>query len=247
MKEGIYQAIILRTKELGESDLLVSFITPESGRIKAIAKGAKKSKKRFVNALSNFYQVNIELSKPRRGKIPLILSAKLINPHRGILKDYRRMCIAGFLIELTEALFPWGAGDIHIFHLLKDSLDSLSEDRDCNSIPYVFEIKAMAIGGFKINTEECAICKRTYMGKGKAIFRADKGGIACMKCDRESRTKPELSPDTVKVIKEIYSLPFNQAKEIQLTEDITHELLPFIIAHRQYRLERPISTWKYIE
>ncbi len=247
MKDGIYQAIILRTQELGESDLLVSFITPEWGRKKAIAKGAKKSKKRFVNALASFYHVNIEIMNPKKGKLPLVSSARLINSYRGLTQEYKRVCIASFIIELTETLFPIGAGDKRIFNLLRESLNSLSKDDNYHLIPIVFEIKAMAIGGFRINIDECSICKRIYTGKGRAIFRADRGGIVCMGCDKESQNKPGMEPETVKLLKMIYDFPFNQAKELRLSKSAYDELIEVIKAHRDYRLELPIRTWKYLE
>jgi DNA repair protein RecO (recombination protein O) len=61
MKSYTSQAIIMRTKEFGETDLLVTLLTPDKGRLKGIAKGARKSRKRFVNCLDVFSLVELPI------------------------------------------------------------------------------------------------------------------------------------------------------------------------------------------
>ena len=105
----------------------------------------------------------------------------------------------------------------------------------------------MAIGGFMINLERCAICKRRYRAQGRAIFRADRGGIVCMKCDKESSDKPGMEPETVKIIKSIYELPIQEAKEIKINDKVLKEMISVLKIHREYRIEKPMRSWKYVE
>ena len=69
-------SIIMRVSEFGESDLLITFFTPTEGKIKGIAKGARRSKARFVNCLDIFSLVNLEYSqkKPNLPEIILYLN-----------------------------------------------------------------------------------------------------------------------------------------------------------------------------
>ncbi len=62
------EAIILQSKPTGESDLVVDFLSPDLGRLKGIAKGAKKSKKRFIHCLEPLSRSRLELfEKPSQG------------------------------------------------------------------------------------------------------------------------------------------------------------------------------------
>ena len=67
MKTYTSQSIIMRTKEFGETDLLVTFFTPDNGRLKGIAKGARKSRKRFANCLDVLCLTELEYSLKREG------------------------------------------------------------------------------------------------------------------------------------------------------------------------------------
>ena len=60
MKTHISPAIIMRVKELGEADVLVTFLTPERGQLKGVAKGARRSRRRFANCLETFSLVSLE-------------------------------------------------------------------------------------------------------------------------------------------------------------------------------------------
>jgi DNA repair protein RecO len=68
MKTHISPAIIMRVKDVGESDLLVTFFTPQRGRLKGVAKGARKSRKRFVNALDLFSLVTMDIQSWTAGE-----------------------------------------------------------------------------------------------------------------------------------------------------------------------------------
>ncbi|MBN1222119.1 MAG: recombination protein O N-terminal domain-containing protein, partial [Candidatus Aminicenantes bacterium] len=69
MKNHISQAIILGIQEFGETDLLVTFFTPGMGQLKGVAKGAKRSRQRFVNCLDTCSLVNLEYDKKEEGKL----------------------------------------------------------------------------------------------------------------------------------------------------------------------------------
>ena len=100
-------AIIMRVKEFGESDLLVTFFTKDNGRLKGIAKGARRSRKRFVNCLDIFSLVNIEYGRKRKGDLYFIHSGRLIDAYPGLRADFSTLSKASFMVELTEILFPW--------------------------------------------------------------------------------------------------------------------------------------------
>src|SRR4030042_941476 len=96
------QAIILSTKVFGESDKIVRFFTLTSGKVSGIAKGAKKSQKRFVNTLELFNVVNIEYFEKFGKGLVRIDNADLLEPNQEIGSGFRRMGTAGFITEFVE-------------------------------------------------------------------------------------------------------------------------------------------------
>ncbi|KPK18421.1 MAG: hypothetical protein AMK69_24880 [Nitrospira bacterium SG8_3] len=236
----------MRTQEFGESDLLVTFFTRDKGRLKGIAKGARKSRKRFVNCLDVFSLAELEYSLKREGSLYFLNSGRLINAYPGIRSDFTSLSKASYMVELTEILFPWGVADRKMFELLKGSLDALAEVEKGDIIPFVFEVKAMTLGGYGINSDKCSICGRPYKGEGRAVFKRDKGGIACLKCQQETAISPGLDPKTVEVIRLIQTHPLGSLVKLQLTEEIAEELKPILKLHREYHLGQRPKTANYL-
>ncbi|MGD8226489.1 MAG: DNA repair protein RecO [Desulfobacteraceae bacterium] len=248
MKTDISPAIIVRVKEFGESDLLVTFFTPAKGQLKGVAKGARRSRKRFVNCLDICSLVNLEYtSKRREGTLCLLHSGKLINGYPGLRSDFTALSKASFMIELTEILFPFGVSDPKMFELLKEAFAAMTEGEALNLIPVIFEVKAMALGGYRINLERCSMCGRPYKAEGMAVFNRAEGSISCLKCQPESALLPGMRPETVNALKQMQTEPLSDLKGIKLADEILKEIKTVLKLHREYRLERRVKTSKYVE
>ena len=247
MHTHLSPAIVMRVKDLGESDLLVSFFTPERGRLKGVAKGARKSRKRFVNALDIFSLVSMEYAHGRQGNLVFLHSARLTDAHPGLRTDFSSLSKASYMIELTEVLFPSGVAEPRMFELLKLSLDALSTQGKNDLIPLIFEFKAMAFGGYRIEPGRCCRCGRVYQQEGTAVFERERGGIACLKCARPSEISPLLKPAGVRAIETFQERPLQEAMELTLGSETMQELRSVLKLHREYRLERKLRTSKYVE
>ena len=247
MDNCLSTAIIMRINEYGESDLLVSFFTRDRGRLKGVAKGARRSLKRFVNCLDTFSLVTLEYRLKRSGSLHFIESGRLVDSFASIRTDYRTMSIASYLIELTEALFPMAMADQAMFDLLKTSLDLLDKGENRDFLPVIFETAAMRLGGFGINTEKCCICGRSYTGKGPAVFISERGGIACLKCRQITASSPKLSPDTVKWMCQVQAGNAEDLNNISVADEILVEIKPILKLHREYQLCRRLKTADCLE
>ncbi len=246
MQTELSLAVILKTIPYGESDLLVFFFTPGGGRLKGIAKGARRSRKRFVNCLDVFSLVRLEFSTRRTGEFHLIQSGKLVNGFPGLRRDFATLSCASYMVELTEVLFPTGVSDPEVFELLAGSLDRLSAGKDRDATCTVFEMRAMALGGFGLVFEACSVCGRAYRNEGRAVFTCESGGIACLGCLSEAAHRPVVSPETVRVIRLVQAGPWEAVQGVEVTEEIIAELRPVLRLHREYRLERELRTARYI-
>ena len=240
-------SIIMRVSEFGESDLLITFFTPIHGKIKGIAKGARRSKARFVNCLDIFSLVNLEYTLKKKDSLHFIHSGKLLNAFPGLRKDYSTLIKASYMIELTEILFPWQLPDRDMFEILKGSFEIMDKGGDIGMVPVYFELAAMALGGFGINLDKCCICGREYTGQGTAVFRPDTGGIACMRCQETTKMTPAMCPETVRTINTIQTCLSEGLMESCTSTDFFSEIKPVLKLHREYRLERSPKSAYYLE
>ncbi|MBW2608820.1 MAG: DNA repair protein RecO [Deltaproteobacteria bacterium] len=247
MKNCISPAIIMRIKEFGESDLLVYFFTLDMGRLKGVAKGARRSRRRFVNCLDNFCLVDLEYDLKGKGDLHFIHSGKLIDAYPGLRTDFATLSKASFMIELTEILFPWELPDRKMFELLKESFRLLANGGGGDLIPVIFEVKAMALGGYGINLEKCCTCGRTYTGEGTAVFKPGKGGIACLNCQEITAVSTGMSPGTVEIMRLIQSKAPDVFNKPAISDEIISEIKPVMKLHREYHLGQRTKTSSYLE
>ncbi len=246
MKTDITPAIIMRVKEIGESDLLVTFFTPQKGQLKGVAKGARKSRQRFVNALGLFSLVSLEYTPRREGNLHLLHSGKLLQAYPGLSSDFSSLSMASFMIEMADVLFPPGVSEPRMFELLSRSFEAFSRAVK-GDLLLVFEFKAMALGGYRIEIARCAKCGRPYQGEGTAVFKRESGGIACLRCERVSVFSSRLRPESVRAIEILQDRPFEEASGLNLDQDVIRELKAVLKQHREYRLEQKLRTSKYVE
>lgn len=247
MQTQLSSAVILRTIPYGESDLLVFYLTPGGGQLKGIAKGARRSRKRFVNCLEVFSLARLECSPRRTGDFHLIQSGKLVNGFPGLRRNFARLSYASYMVEMVQVLFPSGVSEPEVFEVLAGSLDRLSTGADCDSIWVVFELRAMALGGFALGIEACSVCGRPYKNEGRAVFMCSAGGVACLRCRSETVHRPGVSPATARVIKSVQAGPWDAVRGMEVPAEIIAELRPVFRLHREYRLERELRTSRYID
>jgi len=214
----VSESIITRTWEFGETDLLVSFFTADKGRLKGVAKGARKSSRRFANCLDSFCLTRLEYERKSGRDLHFLHSGKLIEGFPGLRTDFHALSLASYMIELAEALFPLGVSEPRMFVLLKNAFSALSGPTKKEELRIFFEAKALALGGYGINFERCCDCGRLYAGEGRAVFKQSKGGIACLRCEKESARLPGLDPDAARGLDKIQTTPLDDIQPAPLTE-----------------------------
>jgi len=195
-----FTAIIMRVREIRESDLLVIFFARDKGLLQGVAKGARRSLKRFVNCFETFSLVNLEYEVRGEDKPFFLHSGKLQHAFQGLRADFTALSRASYMIELTELLFPPGVSEPRMFDLLRDSLNALAEGECSARIPFAFELRALALGGYRINLEKCCRCGRAYKGEGLAVFIPERGAVACLKCRQPSAIHPPMGRKRSKLL-----------------------------------------------
>lgn len=247
METCLSPAIIMRVKEFGESDLLVTFFTPDKGQQKGVAKGARKSRKRFVNCLDLFSLVNLEYRTKKEHDLSLLNSAKLVDAYPGIRRDFSALSRASYMIELTGILFPSGVADREVFALLKRSLKWLADEPADGLCHIAFEARVMALGGYKIALDKCCICGRTFTGRGMGVFKKEKGGIACLNCEKPSRLAPSMRPESINLLGQMQSGLFEAGERPGSIGEIIEDIKSVLKLHREYRLDTRPKTACYLE
>jgi DNA repair protein RecO (recombination protein O) len=147
MKKAQTEAIVLRLTDYGEADRIVSLFTLEQGRISGIARGAKRSRKRFGGALESFAHLKLQLQLG--AGLPTLLSADICSIFLGIRAELAKIGSAAYACELVERLTPEAEANPRLFRLLFCYLERLDLAPPSPSDRRFFAVNLLKILGYQ--------------------------------------------------------------------------------------------------
>ena len=180
-REHRTRALVLRTFDQNESDRLVHLYTEQLGRVSAIAKGARRSKRRFPGALELFSLIDVRLVAPPRSELMRLESARVVQPLEGLSGDLARFAIACQFVELLDRLTAEGEGNPELFGFAVGLLDVLRAERADRLLALLVLLKALARLGYRPQLAACAACGGP-LGSGLVAFSSRHGGALCSAC-----------------------------------------------------------------
>lgn len=224
------EAIILQVKPYGEADLIVDFFSAQWGRMRGIAKGAQKSKKRFVHCLEPLNWVRLNLFEKQNNSLVRIDQGELIHPFPGIRKDYLKWGQAAFFCEMIKELFAVGDTNLSVFELVRESLKVLEQGKGYQEVFGIFQIRLLKIAGYALYLSSCLGCGKRSEEIDNPVFSLSRGGIFCLNClGRENGI--HLSPGAVHCLRQTMTMAMPQVFRIRFTrkmgEEIEHLLESF--------------------
>ncbi|MHB8907395.1 MAG: DNA repair protein RecO [Syntrophales bacterium] len=176
------EAILLRLLDYGESDRIVTFFTAWFGKVRGIAKGARRSRKRFANVLEPFCCSHLLFSRRGPESLALIESSEVISHFPLIRADLEKTLWASYLIDLTDQFTPDDKRNPEIFTLLRDFLYLINARPVTESILRFFEIRLLKLSGYDPVLDHCLICKKPVAQEILYRFHASDGGLTCTGC-----------------------------------------------------------------
>jgi len=244
------QAIVLDQRDYGEADLIVSLFDPERGKLQAIAKSARKSKRRFVNKLEIFTLLNAIL-RPSRAGLPVLEEAELLNSFFQLRQNVASYAAATLIREFLLAAAHEGDGDPEMFLLGLWAVESLDRGLPCRAVTAQFLIRYYDRIGYRPELEYCRECGATGAANLSWRFSAGKGGILCPLCatagGRLRHDQPiglPLQPGTAKFLSSCRAAPLARLGRLKIAGPPLEEALNILQRYGDVVLGREIVSWR---
>lgn len=238
---------VLRTLNYGESDLIITFYSHDFGKLKGIAKGAKRSKKRFVNVFEPFSLTNIIFTRKNRDTLAFIDTCDVIDHYDLIRHDLEKTLIASYFIDLTDHFSPEGKKNEKIFELLRDFLMLLGREKANDAAVRFFEMRLLRYAGFEPTLEHCLSCKTPLTNGGSYYFHPGEGGIKCSACARPDRYDQSISTGTVRTLILGKDMDIDKIKLVAISEALAQESRNLITGFISHILGREVKSLKVME
>ncbi|MGH9164626.1 MAG: DNA repair protein RecO [Acidimicrobiales bacterium] len=170
------QAVVLRTMRLGEADRIVTMVTPGRGKVRAVAKGVRKTSSRFGSRLEPISHVSLLLYEGR--ELDIVTQAETLDHFRAIREDLDRMRRAICLLEAVDQVAQERKASPRLYQMLVGALRSLAA-RDAALLVPAFFWKLVSLEGSHPLLDACATCGATDRLEA---FDLGEGGVLCRTC-----------------------------------------------------------------
>jgi DNA repair protein RecO (recombination protein O) len=228
------EAIVLRAIDYGESDRIVTFCTRDFGKVRGIAKGARRSRKRFANALEPFCCSRILFSRKNPESLALIEGCDVLSHFPGIRADLEKTLAASCLIDLTDQFTPEEKKSASSFCLLLDFLRLLEESVLTEAMLRFFEVRLLRISGYSPVLDQCTCCRTPIVKERAYRFDAARGGLTCSICAPGGREAIPVSLGTIRTLLLAQEMEIGRLGRLFLSDqsaDESRRLLAHFIRH----------------
>ena len=232
---GLYkdEAIVLKTIKLGEADRILTLMTRGNGKVRAVAKGVRKTKSRWGARLEPFTRVELMLYKGRKD-LDTITSADILTSFEAVRRDYSRLTAAAALADIVDKITPDRERAFSTYALLVGGLQAIADDKGGTVVP-AFLVKLLSVCGYHPELGACAGC-----GEGNALggFSPALGGVVCQECWDADDSAMRMPTERIALLSRLLASEFGEEASFEETEAVTAALRRYA----EFHLERPLRS-----
>jgi DNA repair protein RecO (recombination protein O) len=237
------EAIVLRTYPLREADLLVTLFTRAEGKVRGVARSAKKSKRRFGGALEPLTYVRVYYEDREGKELTRLDSCEVLESPLTTEVSYPRAVALGHVAEVLDELLPDREANDAVFRLTLSVLGTLRGPDIWMPVTY-FELWMTRLVGFLPEFSECMVCGRALNGH-KAYFHALADGLVC--ADDKRLASSEMSAESRTLAGQMFRAPAEHFAEERWPKTRGADLRKFLMQTLQRHIEKKLVTAGMLE
>ncbi len=242
------EAFVLKSLKYGESDKIVTFFSRSSGKIKGVAKGASKSRKRFGGTLEPLTEVRVTYFEKEGRELVRIDHCDLLQSHIGIQKQLKYYYALSYIAEITDLFSRVNEKDETYYRLIRAIVKSLEEGLALAICIRYFEIWTLKLQGLLPSLINCTHCG-SQIGKEGGFFVRQSHDFICLNCSkRYDQDLMKLNYESLSFI--LVTLKKN-VKEIEKSalfkKTVNETLEKFLNQLFLDFIEKPFLSYKYLK
>lgn len=253
MPARVSEAFVLQTWPFKEGDLIVSFLTRDFGKLRGVARRARRPKSGFGSGLERLSHIRMSYFQRENRELVNIDSCDLLHSQFGVLNDFASACALDFFAEVSEQLLPAAEPNEKYFRLVAAVLDHLRSDPEntWRAVTY-FSLWSVKLAGLLPELHVCLGCGLSLEDPEqpqRAFFSRNRAGLFCHECRRalDLRNAWELAPESRAIAEEILHTPIAQLPARHWTQTTAADLRRFLAQQMESQIERKLITFSVLE
>ncbi len=175
------EALVIGSKNFGDTDKIITLFTLARGKIKAMAYGARRPKNPLAAPLQTFHKIDAELSEGKN--MDVVRNASLKGRFPKITEDLTKLSYAMFALEILAEVFPENTQEVTVYEFTLDAL-RIFEERNPRITADLAVLKFLSMAGFSIQRDICPICGKE--SEKSLDFSPSEGGFICENCNKKN-------------------------------------------------------------
>jgi DNA repair protein RecO (recombination protein O) len=237
------EAIVLRRVDFGEADRMLTLYSREFGKIKALAKGARKPQARKAGHIELFMRSDFMFAEGK--SIDIVTQAELVEPYRALRDDLVRTTYAAYAAELVDGLTPDADRDLAKYELLANALGWLGDANDVLLAARYYELRLLSLAGFQPQLFHCVSCREPIEEQDQ-FFSAELGGLLCPNCHTADRGARPISASAVKILRHLQTNRWSHVSGLRLRGKVRSELESIMHFYLRHILERNLRSADFL-
>jgi DNA repair protein RecO (recombination protein O) len=238
------EAVVLRHAEWGEADRLLTLYTRERGKVRALAKGARKVRSRKAGHLEPFTRVTLQLARGR--DLLLITQADTRQAYLPLRADLVKTAVASYVVELLDRFtYEEESENTALFRLLTETLERVADEADPFLAVRYYEMRLLDYLGFRPHLFECANCGEKILAVDQ-FFSPSQGGVLCPRCGAGLPGAWQVSMEALKYLRHFQRSSYPETQRARLSPETRTEVESLMQAYLTYLLERGLNTPEFL-
>ncbi|HEX6465940.1 MAG TPA: DNA repair protein RecO [Terriglobales bacterium] len=233
------EAIVLRTYPMHEADLLVTLFTRDEGKVKGVAKSAKRSKKRFGGALEPLTIVRADYDRKPRQELARFNSFEIVESPLTHSIDYGYAAALGYIAEVLDQLLPEHEANDDVFRLCAAVLHQLRAGAIWMPLTY-FDLWITRLMGLLPELGSCIVCGAHLNGPGRAYYHALADGLMC--AEHKRLASSEMTHESRLLSAEIFRSPIDAFAVRAWPRACGADLRKFLLQCIERHIEKKLVT-----
>lgn len=245
-RERLYrtEAIILRRSDFDEADRLLTFFTPHRGKLRAVAKGARKPGSRKSGHLELFSHTRLLLARGRN--LDIVTQAETVESFLPLREDLLRTTYAYYAAELVDRFVSDEDENRPVFDLLLAAFEWLGQAGDLALATRFFELRLLTLVGYQPQFFHCVNCQ-TEIEPVVNFFHAGEGGVLCPRCGEGRSEATPLSLNALKVLRFLQTRDYDTVQLLHVRLPLHAELETVMLRYITYILERNLKSVDFLQ
>ena len=243
------EAIVLKGAPRGEADRLLTLLTPDLGKVMALARGVRRPSSRLGGHLEPLTHARVMLARGRAPSGParwVVAGAEALSTFPGLRSELERLAQALALAEAVDALSPLDQPSRGIFTLLRETVERLATGEGDKALLYG-QANLLALAGFRPELYRCVECATPVL-PDLHLFAPAIGGVVCPACVQ--KVAPPVLPislNALKVSRYLLSQPYERVRPLRLSPALTAEVGALLRDALRHVAERDLKAAAFLE